>query len=221
MHTSTISHKDVLEILNDFDWHHRREFSALARHVAPELASRAYISAVPNKSKDYRRQQPPEVQVRLGRVRIIDVYLAHLKNQKYIEVIGAEAEKQIRLIRRVYIDHRGRLIADLMRCPCCDGKPVLTDVFNFEARQFRAECDNCHLQLIGGDKQSVVDAWNTRVAVTEPVVVKDTAEAESLRELNENLTRQCTELNASLSEAYAERDEAIAAMQQFAPIIVR
>jgi hypothetical protein len=218
---NTISKEAVLGILSDFDWHHRREFIPLARHISPEIACRAYLRSTSHRSAAPSPQNYLEIRIRQGRARIIDEYIRRLKENEYIEVSGRGAEKRVRLVRRVYVDHRGKLAADLMRCPCCDGKPILTDVFNFEARQFRAECDNCHLCLDGGDKQSVVEAWNRRAGTTVSRQTTDDATTEPSQELIEDLTRQCSELQAALAVAHTERDEALAAIQQFAPIIVR
>lgn len=222
MTNNSISNEAALAILNDFDWHHRREFIPLARHITPETACRAYVNAVPVKQRTTRTNTVLDIKIRGGRSRIVDEYIYDLKRRQFIEVIGTKLEKQIRLIRRAYIDHRGRLIGDLTRCPCCDGKPALIDVIRFDAREFRAECENCHLGLSGGDKQIVIDAWNNNSnSRRQPAIIKDTTEIVRLQELNEDLTRQCAELNAALAEATTERDEILTAMQQFAPIIVR
>lgn len=222
---NAISKESFLAILNDFEWHHRREFIPLARHISPEIACRAYARST-SKSAITHLNDSLEIKIRQGRARIVDEYIRRLKENEHIEVSGKGAEKQLRLIRRVQIDHRGKLVADLKRCPCCDGKPLLIDVINFEARQFRAECDNCHLQLDGGEKQAVVEAWNRRVHAAESISsTTDTfatvAKVDELHKLNEDLIRQCEELKAALAEANSERDEAIAAIQQFSPIIVR
>ena len=119
MNSSTISHEAAIVILNDYKWHHRREFIPLTRHITPEKACRAYVRAVPQRNKSNRVEQDLTTKIRQGHARIVDEYIRHLKKRELIEVDGKGIEKQIRLIRRVYIDRWGKLVGDLKRCLRC------------------------------------------------------------------------------------------------------
>lgn len=223
MTSTTISNEAALAILNDFAWHHRRELIPLTRHIPPETACRAYVRAVPLKDRAIRIDAVLDTKIRSGRARIADEYINHLKRRKFIEVSGRGLEKQIRLIRRIYLDHTGKLVGDLMRCPCCEGKPQLIDVFRFDAREFRAECENCHITISGNHKDTVVKTWNTRPTLNEPdsLDTTDNPEIEQLQKANGTLALQCATLDAALTEAEnsctnrtRERDEALAVIRQ-------
>lgn len=215
--SNTIPNEAALAILNDFNWHHRREFIPLTRHITPEAACRAYVHAVPIKDRTVRIDAALDIKIRRGRARFVDEYIYQLRRRKFIEISGKGLEKQIRLIVRVYIDHHNKLVGDLKRCPCCDGKPTLTDVVRFDTREFLAECENCHISLSNEHKQTVIAAWNTRTST----IITPTHDIEQLQKTNENLTLQCATLDAALTEAEnsctsrtKERDEALAIIKQ-------
>lgn len=200
MASSNISHKAALKILNDFNWHHRRELVPLTHHIPPELASRAYLHAVPASRRECRIKQDPDTQVKLGRVRIADKYITLLKAKNVIEVIGTGDDKHFRLIHRAYLNHNNILVIDLKRCPCCDGKPDLIDVIDFNARIFRAECTNCGLNLENNDKQTVINAWNTR---QNQIIIQDTTTTKQLQKI----TARCKELEQEIAQKSREIEE--------------
>ena len=213
------SNESALALLNDFNWHHRREFIPLTRHITPEAACRAYVHAVPIKDRTVRIDAALDIKIRRGRARFVDEYIYQLRRRKFIEISGKGLEKQIRLIVRVYIDHHNKLVGDLKRCPCCDGKPTLTDVVRFDTREFRAECENCHISLSNERKQTVIAAWNTRPTPNPDTT--DNPEIEQLQKANGTLALQCATLDAALTEAEnsctnrtRERDEALAVIRQ-------
>jgi len=92
--------KDALfGILTDFEWHHKCEFIHLAVDIPPEIATRAYLRAVPARNKEFRRNADPNIKVKYGKLRIIDEVFRHLKRSGKIEIRGRGENKEIRLVR--------------------------------------------------------------------------------------------------------------------------
>ena len=211
-----ISHKDALRILGDFNWHHRRELIPLTYHIPPELASRAYLHAVPASKRECRINQDLETQVELGRIRFADRYISLLKAKNVIEVLGTGNDKQFRLIHRVYLNHHGILVIDLKRCPCCDGRPDLIDVFDFNARIFRAKCTICNLTLEGNDKQTVIDTWNAR---QNQIIIQDDTTIKRLQRLNKNTAEKCEYLEQEIAQKGQEIEE-LYAIAQLSTVII-
>lgn len=88
----------ILETLSDKEWHSVHEFYPLAEHIAPEIACRAYLRAVPQRSKETRLNAEPHIKVKYGRRRMIDERVRHLKRTGIIEVRGKGVEKELRLL---------------------------------------------------------------------------------------------------------------------------
>ncbi len=101
MFTDThVPSEKILETLSDKEWHSVHEFYPLAEHIAPEIACRAYLRAVPQRSKETRLNAEPHIKVKYGRRRMIDERVRHLKRTGVIEVRGKGATKELRLNHR-------------------------------------------------------------------------------------------------------------------------
>ena len=166
-----ISRADALAILDDLDWHHRKEFLLLAEHVTPEIASRIYITSVPARSKDKRRHAEPHIQVKYGRHRVVDNFLKTLRNSGTVETKGKARNREFRLVE---VNGDPRFIP--LPCPCC----VASEPYVGQSgpNRYSVECRECGLLIERATKPQAIRAWNYRDIVEEPPVEKPSANGE-------------------------------------------
>ena len=155
MFTNTkISRDSILQILDDLDWHNVNEFFELTEHIAPEIACRAYLRAVPSRSKQKRVDAPPHVQIKYGRRRIIDECVRSLKKAGIIEVQGRGVDKIFRLINA---NGDPRFI--LTDCPCCGAEQPWIGQSGHNS--YLIQC-TCGLNISRETKLLAIRAWNIR-----------------------------------------------------------
>jgi len=89
-----ISHESVLEILENNEWHHFREFIFLADHISPEVATRTYRYTIRSDCKQELR-----FQIKYGKYRLISRVMNSAKRRGLVEIRGSGSEKELRLLQ--------------------------------------------------------------------------------------------------------------------------
>lgn len=150
-----ISRESFFATLDDLGWHHRNEFLSLAKHISPEIASRAYLRAVPARNKQKRKDAEPHVQVKYGKHRMIDEMIRSLKKSGYIEVRGKGVDKEIRLVET---NGDPRFVPQA--CPCCESTDPWIGVSG--PNTHKIQCTDCGINIERETKPQVIRAWNNR-----------------------------------------------------------
>ena len=158
-----ISRADALAILDDLDWHHRKEFLLLAEHVTPETASRTYITSVPKRDQETRRQAEPHIQVKYGRHRVVDGFLKNLRNSGVVESKNKGHDREFRLVE---VNGDPRFIP--LSCPCCVAPEPY--VGQSGPNRYSVECRECGIKIERATKPQAIRAWNYRDIAEEPPI---------------------------------------------------